>query len=147
MVTIATHQLLQTRVKSSIVIWKILVKMGIFPKLGGETRKYVKPPPSFPFRCFCNKESTQTSIFYNLCWKSRNLQLWIAGNMYGLCMDYVWIMYGYVWRYVWICMDMQDMYGYVICMDMQDMYVVWRTSFCMVYMRIPVSSLTNQTES
>ena len=32
-------------------IWKILVKMGIFSKWGGENKKYLKPPPR---KCICN---------------------------------------------------------------------------------------------
>ena len=28
-------------------LWKILVKMGIFPKFRGENKTYLKPPPSY----------------------------------------------------------------------------------------------------
>ncbi len=33
-------------------IWKILVKMGIFPKVRGENKKYLKPPPRLNFTTY-----------------------------------------------------------------------------------------------
>ena len=44
-------------------IWKIFVKIGIFPKVRGENKKYLKPPPSPSL-------STMASWVWGVCPKS-----------------------------------------------------------------------------
>ena len=72
-------------------IWKILVKMGIFPNRG-ENKKYLKPPPSS--RCFFYQKN------YRRCAEIPVLN-WVKPALLGFpTLFFTWCL-GLPWIFVW----------------------------------------------